>query len=101
MTEKQFENKVKNFLKSKNIYYFKVWGNAFQRAGIPDIIACVNGKFIGIELKSEKGRASELQLWNIKKIRESGGFAGVYYPKDFERLKGEINAIISFKSWVF
>lgn len=53
MSEKEFQNEVIKFLKSKNIYYIKVWGGGFQRAGIPDIIICLKGKFIAVELKTE------------------------------------------------
>lgn len=91
MTEKQFENEVKSFLKLNNCWFIKTWGGGFQRSGIPDIISCVNGYFFGIELKAEKGKPSELQKWNIEKIKESGGIAGIYYPKDFERLKKEVS----------
>lgn len=87
MTEKQFEQRVKKFFKSHNIWYLKVWGGPFQRAGIPDIIACVNGRFVGVELKSSTGRPTELQKWNIEKIKESGGIGLVLYPEQFEEFK--------------
>ncbi len=53
MLEKDFQNEVIKFLKRHNIYYIKVWGGGFQRAGIPDLIICLKGKFIAIELKNE------------------------------------------------
>ena len=55
--------------------------------GIPDILASINGRFVGIEVKASNGRPSELQLWNIEKIKESGGIAMVLYPKDFDLFK--------------
>lgn len=58
-----------------------------QRSGIPDLLCCVNGYFVAIEVKASKGKPSELQLWNIKKIKEAGGIAMVLYPKDFEDFK--------------
>lgn len=90
MSEKEFEDKVKKYLKSKNAWFLKTWGGGMQRSGIPDILACVNGKFFGIELKSDKGVPSELQLWNIANIIKAGGVAGVYAPKDFDLLKREV-----------
>ena len=71
MTEKQFENKIKKFLKSHNIWFTKIWGGGFQKAGIPDILACVNGRFVAIEIKGSSGKPTELQKYNIKKINES------------------------------
>lgn len=94
MKEKAFENQVKSYLKSKGIWFTKIWGGGYQRAGIPDILACVNGTFFGIELKSETGKPSELQKYNVSKIQESGGVAGIYYPKDFERLKQQIEEFL-------
>lgn len=35
MTEKQFENQVKQFLKENNIYYVKNWGGGYTKSGIP------------------------------------------------------------------
>lgn len=85
--EKLFENKVKAFLKSQNAWILKTWGGGFQRSGIPDLLCCVNGKFVAIEVKASKGKASELQIYNINKIKESGGVAIILYPKDFEEFK--------------
>ncbi|MNW40408.1 VRR-NUC domain protein [compost metagenome] len=90
MTEAQFQSKVINFLNVHHIYNVKVWGGGFQRAGIPDILACVNGHFVAIELKTETGRTSQLQDYNLDRIRESRGTAIVLRPSGFE----------SFKDWV-
>lgn len=92
MTEKQFENKVKTFL-GNNCWWLKTWSNGIQRQGVPDLLVCCNGYFVGIELKAEHGKPSALQSWNIKKIRENGGFGMVLYPKDFEIFKNFIQAL--------
>lgn len=85
--EKQFENKIKKYLKEHGYYYFKFWGTAYTKAGVPDLIACVNGRFVGIEVKAENGRPSEIQLENIRQIRDNNGYAVVVYPEQFEQLK--------------
>lgn len=86
--EKTFENKVKKFLESQGAWFIKYWAGAqFTKSGIPDILACVNGYFVGIEVKAQSGKPSELQLYNVKKIREAGGFAMVLYPSAFDRFK--------------
>ena len=38
--------------------------------GIPDLIICLKGKFVAIELKNEDGKASALQSYNIDKINK-------------------------------
>lgn len=85
--EKQFENRIKKFLTEQGCYHFKFFANSYTKRGIPDLIACVNGYFVGIEVKAENGKPSDLQLYNIKKIQESGGIGLVLYPKDFEDFK--------------
>lgn len=83
--EKQFENKIKRFLKKNNAWFIKYWAGAqFTKSGVPDILCCVNGYFVAIEVKAPNGRASELQKYNVRKINEAGGFAVVLYPQDFE-----------------
>lgn len=86
--EKTFENKIKTFLKEEGAWFIKYWaGSQFTKSGVPDILACVNGYFVGIEVKGPHGKPSELQIYNIKKIRAAGGFAFVVYPSGFDQLK--------------
>lgn len=92
MKEKQIENQIKQYLKSKDIWYFKVWGGGYQTAGIPDIIACYKGKFIGIEVKNEIGKISPLQEVNLKMIKNNGGIGIV--ARKVEDVKKIIDKII-------
>lgn len=47
----------------------------------------MNGYFVGIEIKAQNGRPSELQLYNIRKIRQAHGFAIILYPSAFDEFK--------------
>lgn len=85
--EKTFENKIKKFLEENNAWFVKFFANSYTKSGIPDILACVNGYFVGVEVKSQNGKPSELQLYNVRKIREAGGFAMVLYPSGFDEFK--------------
>jgi hypothetical protein len=63
-----------------NCFFFKVHGNGFQKSGIPDLVGCINGRFIGIEVKDPKNKtygATMLQLHMITLIKEAGGIAGI------------------------
>ena len=91
--EKIFETKIKKMLKEKGAYHVKFFANGYTRSGVPDILACVNGYFVGIEVKAQNGRPSELQLYNVQKIRESGGFAFVVYPSGYDQLKSFIDGV--------
>jgi hypothetical protein len=77
LPEKSIQNKIRRFLVYQGAYHFKHFGCMFSRAGVPDIIACLQGRFVGIEVKSEKGKLSDLQKLNIQQIREAGGIAFV------------------------
>ena len=105
--EKNFENKLKKWLKSQGIYplgtpankmttppvgyYEKRWGGGqFTKSGLPDMHIVVNGISIEIELKAENGKVSELQLQKINQIRESGAIGFVAYPDDFPKVKNLI-----------
>ena len=93
MKEKQFETKVRAFLKYNGCWVLKTWSNGIQREGVPDLLVCCNGLFIGVELKAPKGKPSELQLWNIDQIRKAGGIAIVLYPDQFEQFKHMITLL--------
>ena len=92
--EKQFENQVKSYLTTRGAWFIKYWaGAAFTKSGVPDILACVNGFFVAIEIKAENGRPSELQLHNIRAIKDAGGIAFVLYPSAYEKFKQFINGL--------
>lgn len=80
--------------KLPNTWYFKVWSGPYSKSGIPDIIACVNGNFVALEVKAENGHASELQKRNVKLINECNGIAMIVYPKDFEKLKSTLQSLL-------
>lgn len=86
-SEKDFEKKVKAFLHEQGCWVLKTWSNGVQRKGVPDLLVCCNGYFLGVELKAANGHPSELQLWNIHEIRASGGIAIVLYPNQFDQFK--------------
>lgn len=92
--EKSYENKIKRYLKERGCYRVKYHGNYFSENGTPDILACVNGYFIAIEVKADNGHPSELQLVKINDIRKAGGFAYVTYPSGWEKLKDIIDGLL-------
>lgn len=74
--EKKVENQIKRYLENLGAYHVKIHGSAYMPAGTPDILACVSGRFVGIEVKKPKGGiVSALQKLKIKQIRNAGGVA--------------------------
>lgn len=87
-SEKNFENRVKKFLKEQDAYFVKYWGGGnFTRSGVPDLLVCCKGRFMGLEIKAENGKPSELQLHHIEQIRKAGGIAFILRPSDFKDFK--------------
>ena len=92
-SEKVFDNKIKAYLKSIGAYFIKTHGDRFSKIGTPDIIACVNGYFVAVEVKAENGKPSQLQLHHIEQIKKAGGVAYILYPKDFEDFKTKMTLL--------
>lgn len=62
----------------------KFFANAYTKSGIPDILCCCNGYFLGVEVKAPNGKPSELQKRNIRLINEEGGFGVILYPDQLD-----------------
>lgn len=82
MNESALVAKIKVYLRSKGAYVEKIWGGGFQSAGIPDLIACYKGIFLGIEVKVGNNTASDIQLAKIALINKAGGFGVVVWSLD-------------------
>lgn len=92
--EKQFEMKVKKFLKTKGCWSLKYWGGAsYTKSGVPDLLVSCSGRFMGIELKAPNGRPSPLQIVNLREIDRSGGYAILLYPDDFALFQNLVQCI--------
>ena len=50
--------------KTPNCFCWKEHGGMYGTAGIPDVIACINGRFVAFEVKTETGK-----LTNYRKSR--------------------------------
>ena len=81
-SEQSIQSKIIKLLKSEGAYVVKVQSGT--RSGIPDLIACYKGLFLGLEVKKPetKEEASKLQELNIKWIKEAGGIATVVWTTD-------------------
>lgn len=93
MKEKAFENKIKKFLRDRGCYVVKYFGCAFSQSGVPDLLCCINGTFVAIEVKSDTGKPSALQLANIADIQGAGGVAMVLHPKDWDKFTAFIDSL--------
>ena len=88
------KDKVRLILKSYGdlVYYFMPIGGPFSRIGVPDIVGCIKGKFIGIETKAGKGKPTALQEKNLINIMNTGGVAVLVNEKGIDALRMLLDA---------
>lgn len=82
MLEKDLQKKILRFLKDRGIYSLNLFGDGWSAKGKPDVIICLNGKFVAFELKVGKNGLSEDQKIHKNRIERSGGKH--YAPYTFE-----------------
>jgi len=84
------EGKVKDqvvaHLKAAGAYYFFPATHGFGRSGVPDIVACINGRFLGIECKAGTNKPTALQVRELERIRMAGGCAVVANETNLDML---------------
>lgn len=85
--EKRFEQKIRKYLDSLGAWSVKYHGNAMSANGTPDLLVCLNGVFMAIEVKATHGRPSELQKYKINQINDAGGVAMVLWPEGFDTFR--------------
>jgi Holliday junction resolvase len=85
--EKRVKTKVESVLKSEGAYYFFPATHGYGRSGVPDIIACVNGRFLAIECKAGGNKPTALQVREIENIRSAGGVAVVANEENWEMVR--------------
>lgn len=71
--ETKVKRAVVKILDKHGAYHFFPATHGYGRSGVPDIVACHNGQFIGIECKAGKGTTTALQERELKLIEKAGG----------------------------
>jgi Holliday junction resolvase len=85
--EKKVKDKVRKVLAEYGVYNFMPATHGYGRSGVPDIIACFNGRFIAIETKAGKGTTTTLQERELALIRKNGGVALVINEENIHELE--------------
>ena len=77
MLERDTVTAIRKYLASlgSDVFFWKGHGRMYGTNGVPDIICCYKGRFLGLECKLPGGRLTELQKRAIKKINRAGGVA--------------------------
>lgn len=72
--EKKVKDAIKKLLNSiPNCWYFMPASNGYGRAGIPDFVGHINGRFFAIEAKAKGGKPTALQIQEMLSISDANG----------------------------
>lgn len=74
--ETELQEKVTSYLDGRRIFNFR-YQAASNQYGMPDIICIYRGYFVGLELKTDDGQPTELQLRMLNAIKNAGGYADI------------------------
>jgi len=82
--ESRLARRIKKYLQDEGAAVFNIHGgdNPFQEVGIPDLLACYRGQFIGLELKLPGEKPSPRQEVVLRRIRKAGGIGTVVHSVD-------------------
>lgn len=77
MLERDIVAAIKRYLASlgSDVFFWKEHGGPYGTSGVPDIICCYKGRFLGLEAKLPGGKLTELQKRALDKINRAGGIA--------------------------
>lgn len=77
--ESRLSRKIMEAIRAKGYFCFKVHGSEHMMAGLPDIIVCAEGRFIGLETKlpDTRGNVSPRQAYVHSLIQHAQGIAVV------------------------
>jgi hypothetical protein len=85
MSETKIQHEILTYLKKRGIFCFRCnnggvydakihrYRTSVSLPGVPDIIGIHGGRFLGIEVKTSKGKQSPEQVMFQKRVEEDGG----------------------------
>jgi hypothetical protein len=91
--EAKVKKKVVDVIKKNSAYYFFPATGGYGRSGVPDVVCCYRGVFIGIECKAGSNKPTGLQELEMAKIRTAGGFTLVVNEDNIDGVQTMFDAI--------
>ena len=91
--EKKVKNKVVKLLKEYGAYYFFPATYGYGRSGVPDVIVCYQGRFIGVECKAGANTTTNLQNKELADIKAAGGISLVINETNLPELQSVLDEL--------
>lgn len=93
--ERRVKAKVRKVLDKLGAYYTMPVTGGFGNSGAPDFLACLHGRFVGIECKAGKNTTTPLQEKNLRQITEAGGIALVVNDENVDVFENLLSSVIT------
>lgn len=71
----KLRKEITDWLKEIGAWYVCTNSQGYGRKGIPDILCCIRGKFVAIEVKIAPDKASPWQMRELHAVIEAGGIS--------------------------
>ena len=91
--EKKLQDKCLTYLKANGIYCLNLYGDGFSGKGKPDLLACINGRFVAFELKVGANDMQDDQKIHKIRIERSGGLH--YAPYTLSEFISIVEALLN------
>lgn len=75
MLEKDIQNSIRNWAKSRGFLVTKNYGGPFSRVGVADLLMCYRGRYIALEIKRPPKKPTPAQMKFLEEVEEHGGYA--------------------------
>lgn len=91
--EQDIQTSIMNYIKSIGGLPVKFNNmGIYATAGVSDILACIKGRFVAIEVKKPGGKPSALQLNFIDAINKIGGLA--FWADNLDDVKDKLKELL-------
>lgn len=91
--ETKLQDNAIDHLKDLGIYYLNLYGDGMSGKGKPDLIACINGRFVAFELKVGENDLQDDQKIHRIRIRRSNGLH--FSPYTLEEFKSIVESLLN------
>ncbi len=93
--ESKLQAKLIKYLKSKGCYVIKLQSGPGVPNGAPDVVAFLEGLWMGFEVKSSaKAKFQPNQKETVKKLNE-WSYCRIVYPSNYDGIKFELDNLLA------
>lgn len=90
--EKKLQDDAIEYLEKRGVYHLNLFGDGWSGRGKPDLLVCINGRFIAFELKVGENDLSDAQKLHRLWIQRAGGLH--YAPYTYEEFTGIVEELL-------